>query len=102
MFKIEKFLLENGFELSKHYDESGVNVYNSWDGLEVVIFPNHKPIAWELHTQYPYSLTISNLREPDKKVLKSSAMENFSAQLDYWIDFSEILKKIENPWENFE
>ena len=99
MFKIEKFLLENGFELSNHYDESGVNVYDSWDGLEVAIFPNHEPVAWELHTQYPYSLTISNLRELDKKVIKPYAMEVFSAQLDYWIDFSEKLKNMENPWE---
>ena len=55
MYKIEKFLIENGLKLKRSY-ESGVLVYQDYcsdpedEGFygvdEVVLFPNHKPMEY--------------------------------------------------------
>ena len=111
MYKIEKFLIENGLKLKRSY-ESGVLVYQDYcsdpedEGFygvdEVVLFPNHKPEpAWELNTGYPYMLVIPSYREVGQEFIEN-AKENLEEHLKVNIEFNERLKQIENPWEEVE
>lgn len=108
MYKIEKFLIDNGMKLKRSY-KSGCLVYQDYcadpedEGFfgvdEVILFPNHKPEpAWEISSGYPYLLTISGYRELESDFI-DRCKYNLEEHLKEIIEFNNRLKEIENPWD---
>ncbi len=108
MYKIEKFLIDNGMRLKKSYPV-GTLIYQDYcsdpedEGFfgvdEVVLFPNHKPEpCWEISTSYPYLLIIPSYKDIDQGFIER-AKENLEEHLKSQIEFNKRLQEIDNPWE---
>lgn len=108
MYKIEKFLIDNGMRLKKSYPV-GTLIYQDYcsdpedEGFygvdEVVLFPNHKPEpCWEISTSYPYLLIIPGYKDIDQDFIER-AKENLEEHLKSQIEFNKRLQEVENPWE---
>ena len=108
MYKIEKFLIDNGMRLKKSYPV-GTLIYQDYcsdpedEGFfgvdEVVLFPNHKPEpCWEISTSYPYLLIIPSYKDIDQDFIER-AKENLEEHLKSQIEFNKRLQEIDNPWE---
>jgi hypothetical protein len=115
MYKIEKFLIDNGMKLKKSYPV-GTLVYQDYcsdpedEGFygvdEIILFPNHKTDGnptptWEISTSYPYMLIIPGYKELDPEFIER-CKENLEEHLKATIEFNKRLLEIENPWEEVE
>jgi len=111
MYKIEKFLIDNGMKLKKSYP-IGTLVYQDYcsdqedEGFygvdEVVLFPNHKPEpCWEISTSYPYLLIIPGYEEVGPDFIEN-AKESLEEHLKSQIEFNKRMLEVEGPWEKLE
>ena len=111
MYKIEKFLIDNGMKLKKSYP-IGTLVYQDYcDDVEdagfigvdeVVLFPTHKPEpCWEISTSYPYLLIIPGYKEVGPDFIEN-AKENLEEHLKSQIEFNKKMHEVEGPWERIE
>lgn len=108
MYKIEKFLIDNGMRLKRSYPV-GTLVYQDYcaededEGFigvdEIILFPNRKPEpCWEISTSYPYLLMIPGYKEVEPDFIER-AKENLEEHLKSQIELNKRLREIENPWE---
>lgn len=108
MYKIEKFLIDNGMRLKCKYPVGTLVYQDYYDDVEdagfygvdeVVLFPNHEPEpCWKILTGYPYLLWIPGYKDIGQDFI-DRAKEKLEEHLKSQIEFNKRLQEIENPWE---